>query len=306
MNDHFVNRRQTLAAGVATTASLCSTYRLPAAEDVKPLSFIIVTDTHLGRNDNASAEKNWRRAIEEINQQAGDFVLHLGDVVDSGREAQYPLYVETRKLLNKPIHEIGGNHDPADLFSKYVVDKPDRSVDYGGVRFVLFNNAHEDSHLGFITSEQNAWVAEQCDEAAGKNLKVVICCHVPIHANKHPDRGWYVKPTDGQKEFYETQRRHADRIVAFFHGHFHNGIRGWRDHGQTVEVLCPSVCYNQNRGLKDHIAGGKATGFFVDELRPGYVLAEVGNGKLTLRYKPLWDDVHGEYVAEYVEEKLPK
>lgn len=158
-------------------------------------------------------------------------------------------------------------------------------------------NAHRDSHNGFITAEQNAWIAEQCDEAAKMNFKVVICCHVPIHTNKSPDRGWYVKPDDGQKEFYETQQRHADRILACLHGHFHNGIRGWRDHGQTVEALCPSVCYNQNRGLTQRIADGTATGFFVDELRPGYVLAELGNGKLTLRYKPLGSDQNSEYVA---------
>jgi hypothetical protein len=31
---------------------------MPAAEDVKALSFINVIDTHLGRNENESAEKN--------------------------------------------------------------------------------------------------------------------------------------------------------------------------------------------------------------------------------------------------------
>ena len=38
-------------------------------------------------------------------------------------------------------------------------------------------------------------------------------------------------------------------------------------------------------------------GFFVEELRPGYVLAELGKGKLTLRYKPLGADQHGVYSA---------
>lgn len=299
MKTQSLNRRHILAAGVLGTVAMCRTYRLLAAEDVKPLSFVIVSDTHLGRNDNTSAEMNWRKAIDEINTLTVEFILHLGDVVDSGREAQYPIYAETRNLLNKPIHEIPGNHDPDDLFSKHVVATPDRSVDYGGIRFVLFNNAHRDSHNGFITTEQNAWVAGQCEEAAELNLKIVICCHVPIHTNKHPDRGWYVNAADGQNVFYETQKRHADLILACLHGHFHNGVRGWRDHDRTVEVLCPSVCYNQDRGLSQHIAEGKATGFFVDELRPGYVLAELGHGKLRLRYKPLGQDLSGEYAAEW-------
>ncbi len=294
-----LNRRQMLAASVTSSAALCWSYRLPAAENVEPLSFIIVSDTHLGRNDNESALRNWRTAIDEINQLPGNFVLHLGDVVDSGRESQYPIYASARELLTKPIYEIPGNHDPADLFSKHVAERPDRSIDEGGVRFVLFNNARRDSHDGFITAEQHQWIARQCEEAAGENLKIVVCCHVPIHTNKHPDRAWFVKPANGQTEFYETLRRHNDRLLACFHGHFHNGIRGWRDHGSTVEVLCPSVCYNQNRGLKDRIAAGEADGFFVDELRPGFVLAELGRGRLTLRYKPIGEEENGQYAADW-------
>ena len=105
-----MNRRQVLASGGAGAAVFCWSFHLPAAEDVKPLSFIIVSDTHLGRKDNKAAERNWRKAIDEINKQPGEFLLHLGDVVDSGREAQYPIYAQTRKLLKKPIHEIPGNH----------------------------------------------------------------------------------------------------------------------------------------------------------------------------------------------------
>jgi hypothetical protein len=66
-----------------------------------------------------------------------------------------------------------------------------------------------------------------------------------------------------------------------------------------VEVLVPSVCYNQSRKLEQAIAEKKAGGFFVEELRPGYVLATLGNGRLTLRYKPLGAAPHGEYQADW-------
>ena len=274
-------------------------WKIAAAEDVATVSFLIVSDTHLGRRDNQSAERQWRQAVEEINRSPGEFVLHLGDVVDSGREAQYPIYLETKAQLNKPIHEIPGNHDPDDLFRKYVRPKIDQAVDYGPLRFLLFDNAHRDSHDGFITPEQIAWLDEQCADAASKDLKVVICCHVPIHTNKPPDRAWYVKPDDGQWAFYELHARYSSLILACLHGHFHNGIRGWRDHQQTVEVLCPSVCYNQNRNLTKHLADGRASGFFVDELRPGYVQAQLGDGRLTMRYKPLGESPAGTYATTW-------
>jgi len=291
--------RRTFLASATGGVVLLTTQDVPAADSLEEFSFVIVSDTHLGRQDSQTPERQWRQAIQEINELPGDFVLHLGDVVDMGREPQYPLYAEIRKEFNKPIHEVPGNHDPRELFEKHIHSPIDRAFDHRGVRFILFGNAHTDSHLGFITPEQLAWLEKQCGEAAAKDLKLVICCHVVVHSNLPPDRAWYVKPADGQQGFYELVDRYQDRVLATLHGHFHNGIRGWRDHGQLVEVMLPSVCYNQSRDLAEAIAAGKAQGFFVDELRPGYVLATLGKGKLTLRYKPLGAEVHGEYAADW-------
>lgn len=292
------SRRELLATGAGAAASLM-TLNLPAAEEVSPIQFVIVSDTHLGRQDSGSAEKQWRQAVQEISETKAAFVLHLGDVVDGGREPQYPIYAAIRKTLKPPIYEVPGNHDPDELFKKYIRTPIDTAFDHSGVRFLLFGNAHTDSHMGFITPEQIRWLDERCRDAAEKSLKIVAVCHVPVHANTHPDRGWFVKPTDGQTPFYELLDRHKDRFLACFHGHFHNGIRGWRDRNQIVEVLCPSVCYNQSRGLAEQIKQGKTSGFFVDELRPGYVLANLGKGKLTLRYKPLGTTSDGSYEADW-------
>lgn len=294
-----LSRRAMLGAGLAGAWASGRSWRLPAAEELRPLSFVIVSDTHLGRNDNDAAERQWRRAVEEINQTAAEFVLHLGDIVDSGREAQYPIYLETKRSLNKPLHEIPGNHDPDELFRRHVRDEVDQAIDYGELRFLLLDNAHDDSHDGFLTGEQLDWLDRQCAAAVAAGRKIVIACHVPIHANRHPDRGWYVKPESGQTAFYALQERHAPHLLACLHGHFHNGLRGWRDHGRLVEALCPSVCYNQDRGLVAHLAEGRASGFYVDELRPGYLLATLGAGRLTLRYKPLGADSPGQYEATW-------
>lgn len=288
-------RRRFIRTAVAGTTGLFVSRCIPAAEQLEKFRFIIVSDTHLGRSDNQTAEMRWRRAVAEINELPGDFVLHLGDIVDSAREYQYPIYTAIRATLKKPIHEVPGNHDSTDQFMRHVSERTDRFVDYGGVRFVLFNNARRDSHDGFITSRQLQWIEATLAEGVTQGLKIVLCCHVPVHSNKHPDRGWHVKPSDGQTAFYELLQQYSEDVLACFHGHFHNGIRGWRDHGHTVEALCPSVCYNQDRGLTGHIAAGRADGFFVDELRPGYVLCELGAGRLSLQYKPLGEHPTGKY-----------
>ena len=245
--------------------------------------FLVVTDTHLGYREKTGAERQWEKTAAELAEAKGDFILHLGDVVDRGQEPQYPIYRRIRDTIGKPVHEIPGNHDPVDLFEKHLEVEPDRVVDHGGVRFILMGNAHRDSHDGFFTAAQITWLEARCREAVDGELWIVIAAHVPVHANRPPDRAWYVKPDNGQTAFYETLERFRGRVLALFHGHFHNGIRGWDDRAPLHEVLFPSALYNLDRGLE---AKG-VPGYNLAEFRPGYVAAAFSEGQLVLRYCPI-------------------
>ena len=252
----------------------------------KDLRFCVISDTHLGYRDEPAAAQQWKRTAAELADAPGEFVLHLGDVVDGGREAQYPLYTEIRKTIGKPVHEVPGNHDPQELFAKHIRRPIDTAVDYDWLRLLLLGNARPDSHDGFLSEQQLEWIGGQCAKAADQGKGLILCLHVPVHENKHPDRGWYVQPEHGQKEFYEILKQHAQRVVAVFHGHFHNGLRGWDDHAPVHEVVFPSALYNQDRRLEQQ----SAPGYNLPEFRPGYTLAEIRGETLTLRYKPLGQD----------------
>lgn len=286
------SRRRVIALGAAgwflplksIDLSAAATVGLPAKWP--DFSFLVVTDTHLGYQNKTSAAQQWEKTAAELAQAEGDFILHLGDVVDQGQEPQYPIYRKIRDAIGKPVHEIPGNHDPIDLFEKHLEIKTDRSFDHGGVRFVLFGNAHRDLHDGFITEEQLIWIEQQCQEATENNLWLVLCAHVPCHTNKPPDRAWYVKPENGQTKFYEILDQHRGRVLALFHGHFHNGIRGWDDRAPLNEVLFPSALYNQNRGLMEK----NAPGYNLEEFRPGYVAARFAEGGINLEYHPVGTD----------------
>ena len=279
-------QRRAFLGGLAGSLVLTSR-AFAAARTLPEFTFHIVTDTHIGRKDGNAPLRQWKAVADEINAASGEFVLHLGDVVDSGREDQYPVYMGVRKTITKPVHEIPGNHDPLDLFAKYIRPQIDTSFEHGGVRFVLFNNSDRESHLGFIKPPQLEWLKSELDAAAKADQFVVLCCHVPVHTNTNPDRGWYVKPADGQTEFYALLDQHKNRVLGLFHGHFHNGIRGWDDHRPFIESCFPSCCYNQDRKLVNH---PKLTGFVVDDLRVGYTNVTLGGGKMTLAYKPLGAD----------------
>jgi 3',5'-cyclic AMP phosphodiesterase CpdA len=267
-----------------------SNLRQSDAAALPELSFIVVSDTHLGYRDQDSAAKLWNRTAAEIAGAEGDVVLHLGDVVDGGREPQYAVYLEGRKAIRKPVHEIPGNHDPQELFARHIRKAVDTAFDHKGVRFVLFNNSRFESHDGFISPDQMKWIDGQCSAAAKAGLFVILCTHVPVHTNKNPDRGWYVKPESGQTEFYKLVERHRDRVLALLHGHFHNGVRGWDDRAPVQEVCFPSALYNQDRGL----SAAKAEGYNLPEFRPGYVLVAVKGGVMTMRYKPVGENATAE------------
>ena len=261
-----------------------------AADDVLAAEFLVISDTHLGRNDNDEAARQWELTAKELAAAPEKLVLHLGDVVDGGRESQYAIYKATAKTVGKPVHAIPGNHDPIELFARHIRPEIDTVVDHAGIRFVLMGNAHSDSHDGFLEVAQLTWLDEQCRKAADDMRHVIICMHVPAHANHHPDRGWYVKPEHGQKQFYAVLTGHRDRVIALFHGHFHNGIRGWDDTPGIHEIIFPSALYNQDRKL----AAQKAPGYNLDEFRPGYTHVRIKDGTMSLRYKPIGAAVSAE------------
>lgn len=279
----ITRRSALLTLGAGTSTLLWPSWSLAQKREIPAFTFLVISDTHLGRNDNDSAARQWERTAKDLNAAPGDFVLHLGDVVDRGREAQYPLYLRTREAIKKPVHEIPGNHDPAELFQRHIRRDVDTSFDHQAIRFVLMNNSRPDSHNGFILPEQIQWLSRQCSEAAERNLFLIICLHVPVHKNSHPDRGWYTQPKDGQTAFYELIAQHRDRLLALFHGHFHNGIRGWDDHAPLQEICFPSALYNQNRKLAEK----QAPGFYMEEMRPGFVSVALNQAGMTLAYHPI-------------------
>ena len=287
-DEHLVRipRRVVLSSAVVVGGPLLLRPRClwaAGASELPALSFIVVSDTHLGYHDQPRAARQWKATAKEIDKAAGELVLHLGDVVDGGRESQYPVYLETRKLIRKPIHEIPGNHDPEKLFAKYVRRQIDTVVELKWLRFLLLNNSRTTSHDGFLSEEQLAWIDAQCRDARKQNQFIALCMHVPAHTNQHPDRGWYVKPESGQTRLYDIVTTHQDRVLALMHGHFHNGLRGWDDHAPVHEICFPSALYNLDRRLEAQ----NAPGYNPPEFRPGYTLVTIQRGEMRLAYKPV-------------------
>ena len=111
-------RRSFLASATTGAASLAIplSNSLAAKRKLSAVSFAVVSDTHLGHRDRPAAAGQWAKTAAEIAKTSSEFVLHLGDIVDRGREPQYKIYLETRKTIGKSVYEIPGNHDPQGEF----------------------------------------------------------------------------------------------------------------------------------------------------------------------------------------------
>ncbi len=287
----MVSRREFLrTSSAAAAATLFSNRCLPAEKTAgrKAISFTVISDTHIGYKDQKSAEHRWEQTAAEVARQPGEFVLHLGDVVDGGRVEQYPIYRKIREQITRPVYEIPGNHDPLDAFAKAIRPEIDMVVQQDWLRCLLLGNARRTSHDGFFEESQLDWLERSCRTLAKEDCLGLIACHVPVHTNRHPDTGWYVKPEHGQTRFYEIIRRYQDRLLGVIHGHFHCGIRGWSDH-DIHEICLPSVLYNRDRNIKP-----PAKGYNLQEFRPGYTLMTIGEGDWKLRYKPRGEEVRAE------------
>jgi DNA repair exonuclease SbcCD nuclease subunit len=283
MNRLRISRRDWMVRSCALAGGVLSgSVSVAQAAGRERLSFAIVSDTHVGYRGSDSARVQWQKTADELSKLDVSFLLHLGDVVDGGQVELYPVYREIRERITRPVYEIPGNHDPADAFARHLREPIDTSVDHGWLRCILLNNAHRDSHDGFFSEQQLDWLAGQLEATKRDGRLAIICCHVPVHPNRHPDRGWYVKPEHGQQRFYEVTSEHRDDLIGVFHGHFHNGIRGWGDRAPLHEICFPSALYNQDRGLEEK----QAPGFNPNEFRPGYTVATIDQGTLSLEYRP--------------------
>lgn len=275
-------------AGAAAAALLIDPRMGSARAGGQTFTFAVVSDTHLGTGkDGVTGEEAWDRALKEISHTDAEFVLHLGDLVHEGgtNEELYSTFMDIRRGYDKPVYAIPGNHDPDALFKKHVAEKTDTSFDHKGTRFILFDNAQPDSHDGFISDAQLKWVGEQMRGARDNGLRVIIGMHVAAHANQHPDVGWYVKPENGQTQFYDLLREHRDSVTAVLSGHFHCGLRGWNDNFGVEEIVFPSACWNNDRGLARN-----GTGYAFDVTKTGYSLIHVTDDQMVLSVVPFGDE----------------
>jgi outer membrane protein assembly factor BamB len=176
------------------------------------LRFAMVTDTHVGMT--AASVERLRPVYAAIARRAPDFVLHCGDITDTGLPGEYERYWQTvPAALRGRIRHVPGNHevrwDPTakGLYQEQFGAVP-FSFDAGGVHVTAFDPTQpllEPGHCGAAALE---WLNRDLAAAGGPTL---LFQHFPV-GGEHD----YI---DDQAALLELIARHDVRVLVAGHVH---------------------------------------------------------------------------------------
>src|SRR5690242_1759302 len=176
------------------------------------LRFAMVSDTHVGMT--AASVERLRPVYAAIARRAPDFVLHCGDITDTGLPGEYERYWQTvPAALRGRIRHVPGNHevrwDPTakGLYREQFGAVP-YSFDAGGVHVTGFDPTQpllEPGHCGAAALE---WLDRDLAAAGGPTL---LFQHFPVGGERD-----YI---DDQAALLALLARHDVRVLVAGHVH---------------------------------------------------------------------------------------
>jgi outer membrane protein assembly factor BamB/predicted phosphodiesterase len=179
-----------------------------------PLRFALVTDTHASPA-RVEAARHLRRVYAAIARLDPDFVLHCGDVTDTGLRSEYDLYQRAVPVaLADRIRHVPGNHDvrwdptAKGLYHERLGPAP-YSFEVDGVHFIGFDPTQallETGHCG----PGLRWLEHDLD-ALPARTPVLMFQHFPV--------GGCHRDVDDQAALLDLLAGHAVRGI--FAGHIH-------------------------------------------------------------------------------------
>ena len=193
------------------------------------LSFVQISDSHIGFNKAANADVlgTLRAAIDKINALPTPpaFVLHTGDLTQFSKDAEFDTLEQNLKdIKTGNVFYVPGEHDLLDenasafrnRFGKNAKGDGWYSFDQGGTHFVgLVNVANlKAGGLGNLGHEQLEWLEDDV-----KHLKsstpIVVFAHIPLWS-VYPEWGW---GTEDSAQALGYLKRFGS--VSVLNGHIH-------------------------------------------------------------------------------------
>ncbi len=172
-----------MSGGVLKSYSLSRLPELSAKEALGELSFVQISDSHMGFNKPANPDVagTLKAAVDKINalSPAPEFMLHTGDISHLSKPEEFDTVDQILKGAKpKDVFYVPGEHDVLNSFEK-------KGAHFIGLVNVMNLKA---GGLGTLGHEQLEWLEDDV-----KHLKhstpIVVFAHIPLWS-VYPEWGW--------------------------------------------------------------------------------------------------------------------
>lgn len=213
--------------------------------DQPPFRFIVVNDTHYLSKE---CDPWMRGMIASMNKHADiAFGLHLGDVTDTGAQADLEIMAEVLKEAKFPFHTQPGNHDYRTATDRSAYD----TVFPGATNYAFTHERWQfvglDSTQGQAYEKTKVqpptleWLGAHLSEL-NPALPTVLFTHFPLVA---PAKYVPLNVEDLLKLFLKFN------LVAAFSGHYHAFTEGKAQGATLVTNRCCSRARSNHDGTKE-------------------------------------------------------
>jgi len=161
--------------------------------------------------------KSSQDLIEKINKlpdDAVDFVVHTGDLVDFGIQKEYYGIHEVLNQMKFPYVAVVGNHDMigngAAIYEN-MYGEFDFSFIVNGNKFIYINTNSREHH--FDDEHPNiSWLDSELADTANYNQAIIVSHVAPHHSDFNPEL---------EEEYVETLERYGTTLL-YINGHHHD------------------------------------------------------------------------------------
>jgi Icc protein len=192
-----------MQGGVLKSYSLSRMSELdPAASAAGELSFVQISDSHMGFNKPANPDVagTLKAAVDKINALPAppEFLLHTGDISHLSKPEEFDNVDQILKSTGKDVFFVPGEHDVLNDDGKQFLERYGkgsqgsgwRSFDKKGVHFIGLVNVMnlKAGGLGTLGHEQLEWLEDDVKHLKS-NTPIVVYAHIPLWA-VYPEWGW--------------------------------------------------------------------------------------------------------------------
>ena len=219
--------------GVLKSYGLSHLAELPASAARGELSFVQISDSHMGFNKPANPDvvATLQAAIAKINAlpEPPAFLLHTGDISHLSKPEEFDNVDQILKSASaKDVFFVPGEHDVLGDDGKQYLERYRKNVkgagwysfDKNGVHFIGLVNVMnlKAGGLGTLGQEQLDWMRDDVKHLS-RSTPIVVFAHIPLWT-VYPDWGW---GTDDSAQALSYLKKFGS--VTVLNGHIHQTMQ---------------------------------------------------------------------------------